>query len=146
MMKQVMIIKMQVMKQRTYGFTLTELLIAVAIAGILASVAIPSYSEHVKRAARVEAVTSLLDAANRQEQYFVDNREYTSNLGDLGVNTTTENGHYSLTVKVEGSNFTLTAKPVGGPVKSDGDCGSFTITDVGLKGVGGSKSIDYCWG
>ncbi|KPH64769.1 fimbrial protein [Pseudoalteromonas porphyrae] len=134
------------MKKRTYGFTLTELLIAVAIAGILASVAIPSYSEHVKRAARVEAVTALLDAANRQEQYFVDNRQYTSNLGDLGVNTTTENGYYSLTVNVGGSNFTLTAKPVGGPVKSDGDCGSFTITDVGLKGVGGSKSIDYCWG
>ena len=59
------------------GFTLIELMIAVAIVGIIAAVAVPNYTEYVKRASRAEAAAALLDTANKQEQFFVDNREYT---------------------------------------------------------------------
>jgi len=67
------------------GFTLIELMIAVAIVGILAAIAVPNYSEYVKRASRAEAASALLDAANKQEQYFVDNRAYSTSFSDLGI-------------------------------------------------------------
>jgi len=125
-------------------------MIAVAIVGILASIALPNYTEYVKRASRAEAAAALLDAANKEEQYFVDNREYTETFTDLGLQSKTENGHFELSIKVVDSNtFTITAKPIAGAVKGDNDCKELTITDTGLKGAKGSKGnsdIDYCWG
>ncbi|WP_372858232.1 type IV pilin protein [Pseudoalteromonas sp.] len=138
------------MSKKQQGFTLIELMIAVAIVGIIAAIAVPNYSEYVKRASRAEAASALLDAANKQEQYFVDNRAYTASFDDLGINNKTENGSFELTVKVVDNNaFTITAKPIAGAVKGDADCTSLTINDVGLKGATGNKGntdINYCWG
>jgi len=140
------------MNKKQHGFTLIELMIAVAIVGILAAIALPNYTEYVKRASRAEAVAALLDAANKQEQYFVDNREYTELASDLGIQSKTENGHFELAIKVvDKSTFTITAKPIAGPVKGDDDCTALSITDIGTKGAQGAKTsegkdIDYCWG
>jgi len=131
------------------GFTLIELMIAVAIVGILAAIAVPNYSEYVKRASRAEAASALLDAANKQEQYFVDNRAYTNKLTDLGVQSKTENGHFELEAKAENNTFTITAKPIAGAVKGDADCTELSINELGLKSAKGTKGdsdVKYCWG
>jgi len=138
------------MNKTQQGFTLIELMITVAIVGIIAAIAVPNYSEYIKRASRAEAASALLDAANKQEQYFVDNRAYSTSFSDLGIQSKTETGHFELTINVVNSNeFTITAKPIAGAVKGDADCTSLTINDVGLKGATGSKGntdINYCWG
>ena len=138
------------MNKTQQGFTLIELMITVAIVGIIAAIAVPNYSEYIKRASRAEAASALLDAANKQEQYFVDNRAYSTSFSDLGIQSKTENGHFELTINVVNSNeFTITAKPIAGAVKEDADCTSLTINDVGLKGATSSKGntdINYCWG
>ena len=139
--------------KKQHGFTLIELMIAVAIVGILAAIALPNYTEYVKRASRAEAVAALLDAANKEEQYFVDNREYTEKFTDLGLQDKTENGHFELSIDVDDDDntFTITAKPIAGAVKGDGDCTALSITDIGTKGAQGAKTnegkdVDYCWG
>jgi len=130
------------------GFTLIELMIAVAIVGIIASVAIPSYFEHVKRTARTEAITTLLDAANRQEQFFVDNREYTNDLDNLGVVSPTEHGFYTITVEVDNDagTFSFEATPADGPSLKDDECKTFVINDAGLKTATPSTNSAKCWG
>lgn len=67
------------------GFSLVELLIVVALIGILAGIAIPYYQEYVAKANRAAAKQFLLSVANRQEQHLLDNRSYASSLASLGI-------------------------------------------------------------
>ncbi|ATC95396.1 type IV pilin protein [Pseudoalteromonas tunicata] len=131
------------MKQQ--GFTLIEVMIAVTIVGILLAIAIPNYSEHVKRSARTEAMTALLDIANKLEQYYVDNHEYTSSLTDIGIgSSSTETGLYSLEITTTNANtkFTVKATPASGIALQDSGCTSFTIADTSEKTFTGSGP---CW-
>ncbi|KNC67987.1 type IV pilin protein [Pseudoalteromonas ardens] len=130
------------------GFTLVEMMITIAILGILASIAYPSYSEYVRRAARAEAAATLLDAANKQEQYFVDNREYASSLAALGLPTTTENDYFSLEIELGNdlNTFVIRASASGGPLEDDTECTTLTINNLNIRGSTGSFAADRCWG
>ncbi len=143
-----MIIKLSKSNINNKGFTLIELMITVAILGTIASIALPSYFEHVKRTSRTEAITALLDAANRQEQFFVDNREYTDKLKDIGVITPTEHGFYTISVDVDNDkgSFSFTATPVAGPPLKDDECKTITIDDAGLKTATPKENSSLCWG
>ncbi|MBD1582519.1 type IV pilin protein [Pseudoalteromonas sp. S16_S37] len=127
------------------GFTLLEALIVLVILGIVASVAYPSYKQFLVKAARSEAMVVLLDAANKQEQYFVDNRVFTDKLSDIGVPEKTENGFYSMSVTVDDTKFEVVATPIAGPVYGDKECTALMINELGQKLSKGSASKEYCW-
>jgi len=128
---------------RVTGFTLIELMIVVAIVGILAMVAYPSYNDFVVRSKRSEAPRELVRLANLQEQLFVDSRAYTAVMGDLVGGTEaiyiTPSKHYKISSTVVGSTFTLTATAQGVQATSDTVCAVITLTDTG------AKSPLICW-
>ena len=120
------------------GFTLIELMITVAIIGILAAITYPSYTAFVIRSDRAEALIELSKLANLQEQYFIDHRAYTDSINLLGVGTTkkytTQTGDYEIASEVGESliTFTLTATAKKNQINDTG-CTEITITDTGLK-------------
>ncbi|MCH1925446.1 type IV pilin protein [Shewanella sp. C32] len=123
------------------GFTLIELMIVVVIIGILASIAYPSYVDYITKSNRSEAHAALMRVANLQEQYYLDNKAYTTDLKELGLSAspfTTEHGIYEVS-SAGTSSFTVSAKALGSQATRDTSCGTITITDTGVKGPGG------CW-
>jgi type IV pilus assembly protein PilE len=150
------------------GFTLIELMVTVAIVGILAAVAYPMYTQSVLKSRRADAKTALLDLAQREERYMSTANQYSMTATpDLGYNTgTTVTGaaplpvlsgstaYYNLSVVVPApgapagstNSFLATAAPVGNQVK-DTKCGSFTLSSAGVQAVLGTSSATPgdCW-
>lgn len=120
---------------RSKGFTLIELMITVAIIGIIAAIAYPSYTQYVVRANRGEAQAYLLDLAQRQQQFLMDSRAYASTIAALGVpEPTSVNRNYDVTlgsVRATPPTFTLTATPKTGTIQA-GD-GALSVDQSGAK-------------
>ena len=70
------------------GFTLLEVMITVAIVGILASIALPSYNYFITRSRIVEATNALSDLRAQQEKWFMDHRDYTNGAAACGIEST----------------------------------------------------------
>ncbi|MDR4516340.1 MAG: type IV pilin protein [Nitrosomonas sp.] len=130
------------------GFTLIELMITVAILGIIAAVALPSYQNYVRDANRAAAKTIIYENAQFMEQFYTENNRYDQNLaGNLVVLPVTQSprtgaAQYNITLQaVANATFTLQAVPVGSMA---GDvCGTLTLTNTGLQGAGGG--VAACW-
>jgi len=132
--------------RRSHGMSLVELMIVVVIAGILASIAYPSYREFAARATRNEAKAALLKAATNQERFYLQNNQFSTDLNELGFSDnpyTTDTGSYEITVAAPNpaSNFTVTATYQHSDAESN-KCGVFTIDGRGVKKS--SPSLN-CW-
>lgn len=131
---------------KQHGFTLLELMIAIAIIGILAAIAYPSYVDQILKSQRTSAKTALLDLASREAKYYSLNNTYTTSMTNLGyagagpVAVPDSNSHYyDLSVAAKNTGYIATAAPTGR--QSTDACGSYTIDYLGVKGAGGSN----CW-
>jgi type IV pilus assembly protein PilE len=142
---------------RRRGFTLIELMIAVAIVGILLRLALPAYNNSVKKSRRADAKTALLDFASREERFFATNNVYTSTATSLGYATGTtltaaapmpiltgSTAYYNLSVAVTTgppAAFTVSAVPTA--AQASDSCGTYTLTNAGVQDSS-SHSPD-CW-
>jgi type IV pilus assembly protein PilE len=125
------------------GFTLIELIIAMAIFAILAAIAYPSYTQYVIRGNRADATTSLESNAQILERCYSQTYDYTQCTAQLAG--TSPKGYYTLAVSnVSQSSFSLTATPVAGLAQAaDGDCPSFGLDSKGVQAP--SPGTNNCW-
>ena len=103
-------------KKRGSGFTLIELMVVVAVIGILSAIAYPSYSEYVQRSRIAEATSTLGDMRIRQERYFQDNRTYVSAGTTCGATLPAANSFTYACVAATSSTFVATATGTAGMV------------------------------
>jgi len=149
-----MFLKEKPVRNAEKGFTLIELMITVAIVGILAAIAYPSYTEYVMRSRRVEGQNLLNDAAARQERFRAQNGKYATpdEVNDLKLKlpkgTASENGYYTLipSVAADDGGYTLEARRAGAQ-QADRKCGDFTLNAKGIKGMAADTpgTAESCW-
>lgn len=121
------------------GVTLLELMVALVVLSILAAIAYPSYEGSLRKARRSEAREALSDFAARQEQFFLDNVTYTSNIATLGRSATTENGYYVITIPTATTTTYTLRATAQSPQNQDTPCAVMNLTSVGAR-----TPID-CW-
>lgn len=145
-------------KKSQRGVTLIELMIVVVIIAILSAFAYPSYQRYVISTKRTVAQNALLQVADRQQQFFMDNKRFAADLTNLGFDanpyvvgddgTSTVAGDamavYSISLSnVTATTWTATAAPLHGQLERDTYCGSLSLTQAGTKGKTGAS--DNCW-
>lgn len=119
------------------GFTLIEMMIAVAIIAILSAIAYPNYQSYIKKSRRADAYRSLGGIGLAQEKYRSNNSQYTSTLTDIGFTSSSSDGYYTLAItsgSASASGYIATATATGsqiGDVEGSTSCGTLTLTASG---------------
>ncbi len=124
------------MKKVNKGFTLVEILVAVAILGILAAVGYPSYASYVKKAQRADAIHALLVESGRLEEFYLNSDTYD---GAAVASTTSPEGYYTIALSDEtafGYLLTATRSP-----DNDPECTTLTYDQLGVK----AGENTFCW-
>lgn len=131
------------------GFTLMELVIAIAIIGILSALAVPGYYSYVHKATRTDATSELLIDAAKMEQYYSQNNTYAgATLANIQANATTTNGTYAIALSnLSATTYTITATATGSQL-GDSNCRTFVINESGTRTAtnsSGGDSTALCW-
>jgi type IV pilus assembly protein PilE len=138
------------------GFTLIELMIAVAIVGILAAIAIPSYTAYVKRANRTDATRTLSSIAQALERCYSQNFTYSNTAPFVCAANNgpvvSPQGYYTIVVNVVPAapptpeSYNLTATPIAAPQTQDTACATFTVDSTGKQTATPAGNTKTCWG
>lgn len=138
--------------RRSAGFTLIELMITVVIATVLISIAIPSYSNSIRKSRRTEAKTALLDIAGREERFYNTNNTYSIVPSDIGYGAAgvpfpmnVGSGYYQVNVQLTNvagvPGYTITAVPISVDQLKDVTCAQFQLTNTGAQ----TATDPSCW-
>ena len=123
--------------KKASGFTLVEILIVVAIIGILSAIAVPMYTEHITRSQLVEAHTGLSDLRVRMEQFYQDNRTYDgAGLGNCGAAAPAGQQFFDFRCVSAGQTYVVTATGARGRVGGF----VFTINELNARQTTGTKA------
>lgn len=129
------------------AFSLIELLIVIALIGIVSAMAFPAYQHYLLRANRTSATTALIDLSARMQHYFLQHNHYTgATLALLGVPPSTENHLYLRQITVQSPTRYLLAALPQGKQTADTDCATFTYNELGQRGITGEGTAKQCWG
>lgn len=149
----------KISRPRSSGFTLIELMVALAIAGILAAIAYPAYTKQLQRGRRADAVSALTAVMQAQERYRGNQSNYASSLVDLNIDVSKLTKHYQVSLTGVGTpasfatGYTATATTVSGsPQAADATCKTLAITMVGATPTysatgdpNNSDTTTLCW-
>ena len=150
---------------RVRGFSLIELMITLAIVGILAAIAMPAYSSYIAKARRADARGQLVQAAQFMQRFYAANDSYRQDRANppklvldyllatpLRQSPADSGAVYTLAIPIATeTEYTLQMVPVSGGVMAGDACGSFTLSSTGLRGVLVAEQVgtpglrDSCW-
>ncbi|CRL50513.1 MULTISPECIES: type IV pilin protein [unclassified Pseudomonas] len=132
------------MRRSNRGFTLIEIMIVIAIIGIVMTIAAPSFTEYLKKGRRSEIAGVLSEQAQILERFYTKSNVYTGATG-LSVG----NDYYTITPTITDQTFLLTAVRKAGSSMATDKCGDFTLTNTGVRNMvnatAGLTAKD-CWG
>lgn len=135
---------MRVLMHKQRGFTLIELMIAVAVVGILTAIAYPSYVKYVQKSYRSEGLAMLADASARMERYYAQNNSYPvgTSAAAIGItNTNSPTNKYTLSVTGTATTYTVQVAPQGS--QTTDSCGTMSVDQAGARLP--SPATTDCW-
>ena len=146
-------IRVDVARMFCRGITLLELLVVLAMVGIVTSLALPSFQRQVARTYRTEAMTALLALQNAEETFYLRHGMYTADVAaprpaGLGLSTGSASNKYLLSVALaaDGQTYVATAAPAAeGGQSADLECLAFSVDSRGRRSVSGTREPRHCW-